>query len=431
MSTNQPLHWCSIQGGNTIESETKALSRLLYLVCLAVSLFILNEAWAILVLFVIQAFLWIHSGLPLGLLRHALRRLSVFFLIIIVSYALLPLDNGQSRWLDIPLLPGDIKVNLSGMSVALIMCLRVATLVLASSWVQNSTSPQMFVQSMKQLQVPEFLALAVATTLALLSAEPGKGSRGSGKHGHDGRKGKRKAKVQVLFKQIRAGNIDFLRDLVSRSLQRTEDYLRTINPEISAQQARDLAVVSGIALAIMGLKLIQLLPGLPVAPGHKNLVMIPLFLLAARLTQTRFGGFWTGCTVGTLSFMLGFGKYGILEIFQFIIPGLLADLLLPLASGSSRILLMLQFGMIGAVMGLARFAANIAVIFLAGAPPAAFVIYLPMLASQVVFGIVSALVSTLLLDKQNKQWVYQSSGKDQAEADRTRPQKNQRRNSNV
>ncbi len=200
------------------------------------------------------------------------------------------------------------------------------------------------------------------------------------------------------------GDISFLNQRIMQAFDRVRQHLRITNPELLDEQAKDLAVVSGIARAIMGLKLIQLLPGLPVAQGNKNLLIVPLFLLTAQLTTSRLGGFWTGCTVGIINFMLGYGKYGILELFQFIIPGILADLLLPFVRGSSRSLLLVQYGLVGGILGLARFAANIAVIILAGAPSAAFLFYIPMMVSQVVFGIVSALVSLLLLDKCNSEF---------------------------
>ena len=149
----------------------------------------------------------------------------------------------------------------------------------------------------------------------------------------------------------------------------------------------------------MGLKALQVLPGLPVAPGHKNLLIVPFFLLASALTHGRFGGLWTGLTTGLVSVMLGYGKYGILEVAHFAVPGLMADLLLPLTHRRGpRWLRLGEFAVVGALMGAGRFAANFLVIVLAGAPWTAFVIYLPMLGSQVAFGAISALVAVVVLD---------------------------------
>jgi len=149
----------------------------------------------------------------------------------------------------------------------------------------------------------------------------------------------------------------------------------------------------------MGTKLIQVLPGLPIAPGHKNVLIVPLLLLAAGLTQMRFGGLWTGLTVGVVSVLSGYGQYGVLEISHFAVPGLMADVLLPLVRPHGRKWWRLaQFALIGAAMGAGRFAANFLVILLAGAPEIAFVLYLPMFVSQVSFGAISAFVSLGLLE---------------------------------
>ena len=77
----------------------------------------------------------------------------------------------------------------------------------------------------------------------------------------------------------------------------------------------------------------------------------------------------------------------------------MADLLLPVVRPSHpKWLRFIEFGLIGGLLGIGRFAANVLVILLAGAPGMAFVLYLPMLASQVFFGAVSAFVSMAVLD---------------------------------
>jgi hypothetical protein len=97
--------------------------------------------------------------------------------------------------------------------------------------------------------------------------------------------------------------------------------------------------------------------------------------------------------------MMGYGKFGVLGIAHFAAPGLLADLLLPLVRlDTSRWLRLLQLAVIGSLLGLGRFAANFLVIILAGAPGVAFMLYFPMLVSQMVFGALSAFVSLVILE---------------------------------
>jgi hypothetical protein len=77
----------------------------------------------------------------------------------------------------------------------------------------------------------------------------------------------------------------------------------------------------------------------------------------------------------------------------------MADLLVPLVRASHpRWLRFIEFGLIGGLLGIGRFTANFLVILLAGAPGMAVVLYLPMLASQVMFGTLSAFVSMAVLD---------------------------------
>ena len=101
---------------------------------------------------------------------------------------------------------------------------------------------------------------------------------------------------------------------MERGLDRAERFVTRANPDMEREQTKDIAIIVGMATAIMGTKLLQVLPGIPFAPGHKNVVIIPFLLLASRLTYKRFGGLWTGLTAGVVSVFLGYGQYGVLEM---------------------------------------------------------------------------------------------------------------------
>jgi hypothetical protein len=349
------------------------------------------------VLLVIQLVLWIHSALGWSPLVRMIKRLALFFLIIGLSYAFVSVGDAD-RWISVVIGQWKIPLNLGGLSVALIMCLRVVVLVMASRWVQESSNPGDIVRGLQDFRVPRFLGAAIDGTMRLAA---GGGQRRGGGDGSGGgrRRMNTEEAVSLDFQQIRQGRMTFVTDMVERALHRAEALVTDENPGMDRTQIRDLAVVIGIAVVIMGTKLIQVLPGLPVAPGHKNVVIVPLFLLAAGLTQMRFGGLWTGLTVGIVSVLSGYGQYGVLEVAHFAMPGLIADVLLPLVRPQSqRWWRITQFALIGAVMGAGRFAANLLMILLAGAPDMAFVFYLPMLVSQVSFGALSAFVSVGLLE---------------------------------
>jgi hypothetical protein len=349
-------------------------------------------------LLVVQIGLWIASRLGWSPLARAVKRLTVFFSIIGLSYAFVSVGDAD-RWASVVIGQWNVPVNLGGLSVALMMCLRVLVLVLASVWLQESSKPGAVVRALNDFHVPRFLAASIDGTIQLVSGAGGTGRGDGGGRGSGQGRRDRRDKVSLGLEQLRHGNVTFVTEMVNRGLDRAEQFVARTNPEMDREQAKDIAVIVGMATAIMGTKLLQILPGLPFAPGHKNVVIIPFLLLAARLTRRRFGGFWTGLTAGVVSVLSGYGQYGILEIAHFAVPGIMADLLLPLVRpGHPTWLRFVEFGLIGGLLGIGRFAANVLVILLAGAPGMAFVLYLPMFASQVLFRALSSFVSLAVLD---------------------------------
>lgn len=350
-------------------------------------------------LLAVQLGLWMKSAIGWSPLARIFKRLILFFLIIGLSYAFVSVGD-TDQWISMVIGQWKIPLNLGGLSMALVMCLRVFVLVLASVWVQESSKPGDVVRALEDFRIPRFLAASIDGTIRLASGGGQGQGGGSGSGGGGGRRHmSAKEAVSLGFQEIRQGRMTFVTDMVERALTRAEALVSNENPNMDRAQARDIAIIIGIAAAIMGTKVIQVLPGLPVAPGHKNIIIIPLFLLAAGLTQMRFGGLWTGVTVGVVSVLSGYGKYGVLEIAHFAVPGLMADVLLPLIRPYSRTSWrLLPFALVGAAMGAGRFAANFLMILLAGAPDMAFVLYLPMLVSQMSFGAISGFISLELLE---------------------------------
>jgi len=70
---------------------------------------------------------------------------------------------------------------------------------------------------------------------------------------------------------------------------------------LSGQMAHDVAVVSGIALTMATLKMFKILPGIPFASGHKALLLFPLYILASRLTYSRWGATAAGAVLSLRS----------------------------------------------------------------------------------------------------------------------------------
>lgn len=364
--------------------------KLFYLIALACIMFAFDQPAVIVGLLLAQVSFWLGSALPLAGIWAAIRRLRWFFLIILLSYVFIGTDSDQ--WYSVQIGPWAMTISLTSMQLALLMCLRVITLVIASSWVRLSSPKDAFVGGLRAIGLPELVALGIDATLDNLGggARHGKGD-GGGRH-----RNKQPAQADansLTFAQIRSGDVTVATDWFARHFKKAREALADRYQELPAATIHDLTIVLGVSLAIMSLKLLQILPGLPVAPGHKNILIIPLLLFAARATNGRFGATSTSMVAGIVSFMLGYGKYGILELAHFIVPGMLADVLSPLARATSRSGRLLQFILIGAVLGLGRFAANFLIIVLAGAPQVAFLLYLPILISQVTFGALSGFVS--------------------------------------
>jgi len=372
--------------------------KIAYLLAVMTLVCVFQSPVAVGALLLIQVGLWIYSTLGWSPLVRILKRLALFFLIIALSYAFVSVGDAD-HWASVVIGHWKIPLNLGGLSVALIMCLRVFVLVLASRWVQESSKPGDIVCALQDFRVPRFLGASIDGTIRLAAGGGQRGGSGDGSGGGGRRHMSTGEPVSLGFEQIRQGRMTYIKDMVERALNRAEVLVNHENPDMDRVQSRDIAIIIGIAVAIMGTKVIQVLPGIPIAPGHKNVLIVPLFLLAAGLTQMRFGGLWTGLTVGIVSVLSGYGQYGVLEIAHFAVPGLMADVLLPLVRPHSQKWWHLtQFALIGAAMGAGRFAANFLMILLAGAPGMAFVLYLPMFVSQVSFGAISAFVTIGLLD---------------------------------
>ena len=209
------------------------------------------------------------------------------------------------------------------------------------------------------------------------------------------------------FKKLARGDASVLTNAFDRHVARVTAQLDRVHGEgspgdgqLSADARRDVAIISGMALTMLGVKVLKLLPGLPFAPGHKGIILLPLYLLAAAKTRTRFGATLTGATMGTVAFLLGDGRYGIFEIAKHIMPGLIIDLLYPLAhriSGTTRTRRLLVWSTVGVTAALGRFG-TVMLVTIATEPPAiVYAILLPGLLVHAIFGALSGIIALPLL----------------------------------
>jgi hypothetical protein len=366
--------------------------RVLYLATVVVGVALLASPLAIAGVLATQLLAWRLVGLPTRLLvRHTLK-LWGFALFLLASYALTADDPATDRWLAVALVGGwSIDVNVSGAATGALVVLRVVAVILASQ-VARAGDPRAVTQGLRRLGVPDVVAVAMDTVLALLGPE-GRGGGGGG-NGRGGGRGRGKGSFWQGLARLRRGDVGAIVHRLERQIDRAERHLEV--QELGRRSRvwlRDVAVIAGISLTMLGIKAFKILPAIPLAPGHKLVVLTPLFVVAALLTRARLGATLTGLTMGSVAFLLGDGKYGVLEILKHVTPGLICDLCVPLLVAWRREPGRLAFALLGGLIAVGRFATIFAVVLFAQAPQVAYAILLPGLSVHVSFGILSGLVS--------------------------------------
>ena len=353
--------------------------KIIYLLIIAVGCFLIENVYLLIALFLLQILLWLWLRLSFLELGRIFRRLAIFIIFILFSYLFIPASSESLviKWL--------IPLNISALLTGLIMSLRVFIVITASMLVRLSSTSEEFVESLKKLKVPEFISLAIDSTLALIATSLPK---------------KEKNKVEKKkfdIKKILKGDIGFLIDLIGDALSRSKEYVESSGYKGSLSKVKDLGIISGIVVLMMTTKFLKILPGIPIFPAHKGLLIIPLYFLAYELTETAWGATLTGITIGVVSFLFGEGTFGIFEIFKYIAPGLVIDGLMPplkKISGNPSVII---FSIMGLLASLARLTTIVLTALLVKAPPVFYVLLTPTIIGHFVFGILSGPVSYFLV----------------------------------
>ena len=116
----------------------------------------------------------------------------------------------------------------------------------------------------------------------------------------------------IIVKSLLKGDYKILLNLINQRLAEGKETFKDY----------DLAVISSFTMIIVGMRFMDILPGFLIAPGYKNVVIIPLFILAALLTKTPYAATYVGLLSGTVNLMTGASKFGIFGILQFMAPTL-------------------------------------------------------------------------------------------------------------
>jgi hypothetical protein len=354
--------------------------KIVYLVALGVALFTVPWPVAVLALLALQPILALFLRVPPLRLWLSCRMLAVLLALLVLSYGLVS-PGGQFGWFPASLADGGL------------MAARILALVWASVLVQHSGPPGEVVRGLVGLGMPRLPAMALDVSLGLL----GDGSRPAGGPGGgipgSGMGGGRAAQGAPTLKQVLAGDLAVLLRPLEMRLRQAEDRARELAPDLEPGAARDLALIAGLSVLSQTVRFLKILPGIPFAPGHKSVILLPLYVVAADRTQTRWGSTALGTTQGMLAFAFGDGMFGVFEVFKFITPGLAVDLLWPLFRGRGAF----AYAILGLVAAVARFATIALVALLVKAPPVFWAMLAPIGVFHVAFGAGSGLVTYHLL----------------------------------
>ena len=395
---------------------------MLYLAAVAIGVFLLSEPWQVAVAAVLHVALWIVVGLAPGRLARQVWKLWGFALLILVSYALVTNDPATDRWMVLSPLGFDVRVNVTGFFAGVTMVLRIVTVVLASQ-VARAGDPRAIAQGLARLGVPQMVALSIDTVLVLFGdtgkrpGGGGGGGRGKGGGGGGGGGGPGAAPGDGFWTSVKRMARGDVGPLVSRfegHLDRAQAHAENelvasgSEPGTARERAQDIGVIAGVALTMLSIKALKVLPSIPFAPGHKGVILLPLYIVAGLLTRSRAGATMAGLTMGTVAFLMGDGRYGIFEVAKHVAPGIIVDLSLPLLMRDGRGPGPLGWSLFGAFLATGRFATIFVVVMAVQAPAVAFAVLVPGLTVHVVFGAVSGyvtyhLVTAVLAVKQRRE----------------------------
>jgi hypothetical protein len=279
-----------------------------------------------------------------------------------------------------------LGVSYAGIEKGLIMSSKLLSMLLITQIVRFSMLKEEFVKGISGLGFSSSTAQIIDDIIEIVNIETQNKKGGNGKGG-----GKNKSKngdkaIDVLLKG-KVGNIpNKMMERLSFSKDKFKD---SSNANIGSS-----------ALAITLIRMVKIAPGLPLAPGHKNILVIPVFIHGISKSEKKFAGAQIGTISGVLHFSMGFGKFGPLGILEFTLLGFVIDLLLKLPIKNTNLVYLMT---IGAIAGIVRIGTEILIAYILGISSAFFLLYLPYIISQISFGIASGFISRAIIKKNENE----------------------------
>jgi hypothetical protein len=375
-----------------------AILKVLYLLAVTAGAFVIPSAaatrparWFVLpALLALQIIVLLACRIGVNNIIRPVWRLKWLFLFLIGVYSLLPPEHHETSqtivYWRVPLMGWLLPLNVSGLERAVLMCVQILTLVLASMVIRLTGSANDLATGLRAFGLPNLFVYSLDYTLELLGGAQ-RSDRGRG----DGRG--RVGSFSTMRRLLR-GEIGWFAETIHANIDRAGERAR-LHGGIGVHLAHDIGVVTGVALCMASVKVLKILPGLPFAPGHKVLLLFPLYVLASRLTYSRWGATAAGSIMGVIAFLQGDGRFGILEILKHITPGLVIDIGEPLA----RRLPGWAFGycLLGLAAAVARLSTDFVVVVLLGARAEVYLFPAAVLVPNLIAGLLSGFVTTYVL----------------------------------
>jgi hypothetical protein len=372
-------------------------------------------------------------------------RLRWLFVFLLATYLLLPPDPSTGElvvnWQPVA---GwrPIALNPSGAAAAAMMCLQIVTVVLASAVVRVKGGGTDLVDGLRGFGLPVLFVYSIDHTLALLGGMPARGGPGSGGgrgagggralgDGRGGRgmgaghgqgrddpvdpadapgQGTGGSAVGTIARLLR-GDVGAFTAALQRSLARArEQVARESGGRLADSVVHDVAIVTGISLMMMSIKILKILPGLPWFSGFKTLLFYPLYILAADLTSSRWGGTACGTIMGVIAFLQGDGRYGALEIPKHAVPGVVVDLTWPVVKRLPRAAIV--YCALGFILAIARTSTEFLTVLLLQARSEVFLFPAVKLVPNLIAGTLSGMVTLAVLP------VFRAADRQPTSADR-------------
>jgi hypothetical protein len=341
-------------------------------------------------LLALQIVILLACHFPISQIARPIWRLKWFFLFLVGCYVLLPAESAGDlvwRW-RIPVIERLLPLNITGLDRAALMCLQILTLLLASTLVRATGSGRDLADGLRALRLPELFVYSLDHTLELLG---GVTKRGRGR-GQSAVQGGTFSTLKRLLRGDASSFIETIRANIARAQEGTRDeHDRRLSPTL----VHDVGIVSGVALCMASVKVIKILPGLPFAPGHKALLLFPLYVVASRLTHSRWGGTAAGSIMGVIGFLQGDGRFGVLDILRHVAPGLIIDVGEPLVRRLP--LWALGYCFLGMAAAAGRISAELVLVLLLGARAEVYLFPAAVLVPNLVAGFLSGFITIFIL----------------------------------